>query len=158
MDDRHAAADAHRKLGTVQLLDSLSRLIRTSRAAGQRQQVEFGLSGTPLGILKALALGDARPGDLAGRLQIAPSVVSRALVPLEQGGLVERRTDPADARACRLGLTPAGHQRLEQARDAFADRFTPLLDDWDSTDVVELARLMDRLEDTLCRRLVHAAS
>jgi DNA-binding MarR family transcriptional regulator len=137
----------------TQLLDALSRLIRTSRAAGHRQQAEFGLSGTPLGILKSLAVGDARAGDLAVGLQIAPSVISRALVPLEQGGLVERRTDPDDARASRLGLTTAGEQRLEAARRDLADRFTPLLADWDPAEIATLTGLMGRLEETLSTEL-----
>ena len=138
-----------RSLEITQLLDALSRLIRTSRAAGQRHQAEFGLSGTPLGILKALATGDARPGDLAVGLQIAPSVVSRAIVPLEQAGLVERRSDPEDARASRLGLTAAGRRRLDEARQDFADRFAPLLDDWDRADITTLARLMGELDETI---------
>ena len=144
-----------REVETAQLLDALSRLIRTARAASHRHQADFRLSGTPLGILTSLAVADARPGDLAGRLQIAPSVVSRAVVPLEQGGLVERRTDPDDARATRLGLTEAGRSRLAEAREDFADRFDPLLADWDRRDVAELTRLMGRLESTLGRQLVH---
>ena len=150
MSQRQDQQHDQRSLETIQLLDALTRLIRTSRAAGQRHQAEFGLSGTPLGILKVLATEDARPGDLAARLQIAPSVISRAVVPLEQAGLVERRTDPDDARAARLGLTPAGQRRLEEARRDFAERFAPLLEDWDRTDITELTRLMDRLEDTVC--------
>jgi DNA-binding MarR family transcriptional regulator len=142
-----------RRLETARLLDALSRLIRTARAASHRQQAEFGLSGTPLGILTSLAVADARPGDLAARLQIAPSVVSRAVVPLEQSGLVERRTDPDDARATRLGLTDAGQRRLAEAREDFADRFSPLLADWDRRDVAELTRLMGRLESTLGRQV-----
>jgi DNA-binding MarR family transcriptional regulator len=134
---------------TAQLLDVLGRLIRTARAVGQRQQAEYGLSGTPFGILKSLAVADARAGDLAARLQIAPSVVSRALIPLEQAGLVERRHDPTDARAAQLGLTDAGRRQLASARREFADRFTPLLDDWTTDDVVTLTTLMDRLESTL---------
>jgi DNA-binding MarR family transcriptional regulator len=134
------------------LLDALSRLIRASRAAGHRQQAEFGLTGTPLGIPKSLAAGDAHAGDLAVGLRIAPSVVSRTLVPLEQGGLVERRTDPADARASRLGLTPAGQRRLEAARQDFTDRFAPLLADRDRADIA-LTGLMGRLEETLSTEL-----
>ena len=149
MSQRQDQEHDQRGLEVIQLLDAVSRLVRTSRAAGHRHQTEFGLSGTPLGILKALASGDARPGDLALRLQIAPSVISRAVVPLVQTGLVERRTDPEDARASRLGLTRAGRRRLEEARQDFAERFTPLLDDWDRTDVTELTRLMNRLEDTV---------
>ena len=134
---------------TVQLLDTLSRLIRTSRAASQREQGEYGLGGTPLGMLKMLAQGDARSSDIAARLQVAPSVVSRALTGLEQAGLVERRPDPEDARATQLGLTGAGRRKLDDARQAFAARLTPLLADWDSTDVDALTRLMDRLESTI---------
>jgi DNA-binding MarR family transcriptional regulator len=153
MTERQDGNHEQRSLEVSQLLDALSGLIRTSRAAGQRQQAEFGLSGTPLGILKALATGDARPGDLAVRLQIAPSVISRAVAPLEQAALVERRTDPDDARASRLGLTPAGHRRLDEARQDFADRFAPLLDDWDPADISTLARLMGELEETICTGL-----
>lgn len=138
-----------RTVVTADLLDVLGRLIRTARATSHRHQAEYGLSGTPLGILKALAVSDARAGDLAARLQIAPSVVSRAVVPLEQAGLVERTTEPDDARATRLRLTAAGRERLELARREFADRFTPVLDDWDADDVTALTRLMDRLESTL---------
>src|SRR3954452_4284613 len=145
MAQRQDLAQDQRGQDTSQLLDALSHLIRTARAASHREPAEYGLSGTPLGILKTLASGDARPGDLAARLQIAPSVVSRAVVPLERAGLVARRTDPVAGRAARLGLPAAGRQRLEEARQDVADRFTPLLDDWDPADVRTLTPLLTRL-------------
>ena len=139
---------------TAELLDSLSKLIRTSRALSHRgHQPGYGFSGTPLGILKVLGAGDARAGDLAGALQVAPSVVSRALVPLEQSRLIERRTDPDDARAARLGLTDAGRQCLAQVRDETAGRFAPMLDSWDPADIDSLAQLLGRLEETICTEL-----
>src|SRR3954465_7497821 len=123
MASRQDLAQDQRGQDTSQLLDALSHLIRTARAASHREPAEYGLSGTPLGILKTLARGDARPGDLAVRLQIAPSVVSRAVVPLQHAGLVERRTDPVDARAARLGLTAL---RSAAARGGTAGRRRPL--------------------------------
>ncbi len=54
-------------------------------------------------------------GDLADRLLVAPSVASRVVATLEQDGLVERHPDPADARACLLGLTDLGRDRLRRA-------------------------------------------
>src|SRR3954454_842913 len=132
MAARRDLAQDQRGQDTSQLLDALSHLIRTARAASHREPAEYGLSGTPLGILKTLASGDARPGDLAARLQIAPSVVSRAVVPLERAGLVERRTDPVDGRAARLGLTAAGRRRLDEARQEVAERLTPLLEGWET--------------------------
>ena len=134
---------------TAELLESLSKVIRTSRALSHRNQPSYGFSGTPLGILKVLGAGDARAGDLAGALQVAPSVVSRALVPLEQSQLIERRPDPHDARAARLGLTEAGRDRLAQVRDETVGRFAPMLDAWDSSDIDSLAQLLSRLEKTI---------
>jgi DNA-binding MarR family transcriptional regulator len=138
---------------TADLLDALGKLIRTSRVVSQRHHSTYGLSGTPLGILKLLARGDTRPGDLASTLQIAPSVISRALVPLEQAGLVERHPDPADARASQVGLTDAGREHLGAAAGQLVDRFTTLLVDWDAEDIESLARLMVRLETTICADL-----
>ncbi|SDS69405.1 DNA-binding transcriptional regulator, MarR family [Friedmanniella luteola] len=147
-----------RAAATTGLLDVLGRLIRTARAVSHRHQVRFGLSGTPLGILTSLAGGAARGGDLAARLQIAPSVVSRAVVPLEHEGLVERTDDPDDARAARLALTSAGRERLEAARREFTDRVTPVLERWDTDDVVTLTRLMSRLESDLAEGLDPAST
>jgi DNA-binding MarR family transcriptional regulator len=138
-----------RGAATLGLLDALGRLVRTGRAVGHRHQAEHGLGGTPLGILATLAVAEARAGDLAARLQVAPSVVSRALVPLEEAGLVERMVDPDDARATRLRLTAAGRAHLAEARHELAGRLSPLLEDWDTDDVRTLARLMGRLETTL---------
>jgi DNA-binding MarR family transcriptional regulator len=138
---------------TADLLDALGKLIRTSRAVSQRHHSTYGISGTPLGILKLLGRGDSRPGDLASTLQIAPSVISRALVPLEQAGLVERHPDPTDARASQVGLTDAGRAHLAEAAGQLVDRFTTLLDGWDDADIDSLAQLMIRLETTICASL-----
>ncbi len=135
----------------AELLSALSQLMRTSRSVVHRQTQNLGPSGTPLGLLKALREGDARPGDLATRLCVAPSVVSRAVVPLEAAGLVERRHDPADARAWRLGLTGAGAERLGAVQSAYVQRFTQLLEPWQEHDVTEAARLLTLLEQTLAQ-------
>lgn len=139
-DDQQPAAE---------LMSALSQLMRTSRAAAHRWSQSLGPSGTPLGLLKALRDGDARPGDLATRLCVAPSVVSRAVVPLESSGLIERRHDPDDARAWRLGLTALGAARLAEVQAAYAERLAELLSPWDEHDVAEAARLITRLEQTI---------
>jgi len=133
----------------AELMSALTQLMRTSRATAHRQSQTLGASGTPLGLLKALRDGDARPGDLAIRLCVAPSVVSRAVVPLEASGLIERRHDPDDARAWRLGLTARGAARLAEVQAAYVERFTELLRPWDEHDISEAARLMTLLEQTL---------
>lgn len=60
--------------------------------------------------------GQLRRVDLAERLGLTPSGVTRLLGPLERIGLVERRTHPADARVALTGLTPAGEQMADDAQ------------------------------------------
>ena len=134
------------------VLQSMVHLIRTTRAIAHRQTDELGITGTPLGILKKLAAGDARPSDLACVLQIAPSVVSRAVVPLEKAGLVERRPDPADARAWHLALTDLGRERLSARQEYVNVQFAAILADWEPDDVAQLAALMHRLDLAIAER------
>lgn len=131
---------------TGELLETFGRLIRTARAVSHRQSEEMGFSGTPFGILKLLAQGDRRPGDLAAELQIAPSVVSRALVPLEREGQIERRLDPDDARSFRLALTESGREQLRRRHQMIQARIERLLQDWPEHDIATLTALMRRLE------------
>jgi hypothetical protein len=69
-DERHDA--------TAELLDSLSKVIRTSRALSHGSRSNYGFSGTPVGILKILGAGDARAGISPGFAGCALSRVLRA--------------------------------------------------------------------------------
>lgn len=53
--------------------------------------------------------------DLAERLGLTASGVTRTLIPLEKLGLVERQPDPRDARVGYALLTHAGQQLLRYA-------------------------------------------
>jgi DNA-binding MarR family transcriptional regulator len=69
--------------------------------------------------------------DLAERLVLTPSGVTRLLDGLERAGLVEKGACPTDLRVTYAVLTPAGRSRLEAAaashlaavRAAFEERF-----------------------------------
>jgi len=88
-----------------------------------RKRVEAVLPGigfTDFVILNELAGvvgGRLRPVDLANRLQITPSGVTRAILPLEKIGLVERVSHERDARASYAAITKAGRDPLEEALD-----------------------------------------
>jgi DNA-binding MarR family transcriptional regulator len=56
-----------------------------------------------------------RLSDLAKRLMLTPSGVTRALLPLEKTGLVERVKNERDARSSYVGLTRAGHEKIAEA-------------------------------------------
>jgi DNA-binding MarR family transcriptional regulator len=55
--------------------------------------------------------GGIRPSQLAETFQTSRGNVSHCISSLESKGLVKRRLDPADARALRLLLEPAGRKR-----------------------------------------------
>lgn len=67
--------------------------------------------------LDSVVGGRLRPIDLANRLQLTPSGVTRAILPLAKIGLVERSSHERDARATYVAITEAGREKLDEAMD-----------------------------------------
>lgn len=71
--------------------------------------------------------------DLAGRLQLSPSGLTRRLDGLVRAGLVERRGSDSDRRVMLAALTPTGLQLLEESAPihvaSVRRRMIDLLDD-----------------------------
>jgi DNA-binding MarR family transcriptional regulator len=117
-----------------------------------RKRIEGVLPGigfTDFVILNELASvvgGRLRPVDLANRLQLTPSGVTRALLPLAKIGLADRTSHERDARASYVLITQAGRERLEQALDA-VDRVVAetLGSSITRTDRIALLGLFERL-------------
>ena len=65
--------------------------------------------------LNRAAGGRLRRVDLAERLGLTASGVTRALLPLEKIGLVARETDPRDARVGYAAITPVGKELVVNA-------------------------------------------
>ena len=90
----------------------------------ERADVECcGLTVAQAATLEALRPGPMRLGDLAQRLGIMPSTLTRNLARLEAERLVTREADPEDARAARVKLTAAGERaagRVEEQELEFA--------------------------------------
>jgi DNA-binding MarR family transcriptional regulator len=59
-----------------------------------------------------------RMTDLAGRLRLSPSGITRRIDGLVRAGLVERRQCPSDRRGSNAVLTDAGMKRLREAAPA----------------------------------------
>jgi DNA-binding MarR family transcriptional regulator len=74
-----------------------------------------GVPGGPRGYQVLAAAARGEPGSqlaMAQRLGVDRTVMTYLIDDLESAGLVERRPDPADRRARRVVLTPAGTARL----------------------------------------------
>lgn len=91
--------------------------------------------------------GPLRPTTLAGRLEVDLSVVSRQVRALEEAGLVQRRPDPADARAALVSVTEAGSQALEQVRQQRAAALGDVVSAWPPGDIDEFVRMLTRFND-----------
>jgi DNA-binding MarR family transcriptional regulator len=77
--------------------------------------------------------GALRMSELAGRLHLSPSGITRRIDGLVKCGFVERRPCPSDRRGSNAVLTPLGWKTLRHAapthlrgvREHFIDRLTP---------------------------------
>lgn len=102
---------------------AIQTLVRRFSVSERAEVSCCGMTVAQAATVEALATGSLRMGDLARRLGISPSTATRNLQRLEQTGLVERFTDPKDARVARVRLTEAGRRaagELAEQELAFA--------------------------------------
>ncbi|MCW2607863.1 MAG: hypothetical protein JWO60_2556 [Frankiales bacterium] len=97
-------------------------------------------------------VGDAGPlrlSELADRLGLDVSTVSRQVPALERAGWVVRDPDPCDRRAQLLRLSPEGHDALAARRRAHAAVLRDVLGSWNDAQVQALADDLARLNTDL---------
>jgi DNA-binding MarR family transcriptional regulator len=87
-----------------------------------RELHQFGLGASDFEVLDVLAGGDAEDGcsfrvqELADRVHLSQSALSRLVARLEKDGLVDRCICSEDRRGVRVAITDAGRVTYEQAR------------------------------------------
>ena len=119
----------------------LDRKVRSSLYRGPAGD----LSHIQLAALTALADGDVRMGDLATRLGLAESSVTRLVDRLEGVGLAIRRPSAGDRRCVEAGLTPEGRKvvrRVLAERREFLDEILQTLDPNERGEFVRLFGVM----------------
>ena len=106
----------------------------------------FGIDAYGVLITLVTAPGGALPiGELGEQRNLSPSGVSRSVDRLAKIDLVERRTNPDDARSLLVGLTPQGLARLRAAQVTHhAVVRELLLDRLDERDVQRLGELWEK--------------
>ena len=91
------------------------------RRSFDRRAAELGVTRAQWRVLAHLGrTSGLRQVELADRMDIEPITLCRIIDRLEEGGLVERRRDPADRRAWQLFLTGQAEPLLEKLH-ALAD-------------------------------------
>lgn len=89
--------------------------------------------------------GNQRLSDLAARLRLDASTVSRYVARLEKLGLARRTEDPDDRRATRLSLSPAGRRATDTAMQRRREVVADALSGWSPADRETLRGLLSRL-------------
>lgn len=102
--------------------------------------------------------GPVRMSDLAARLQLDVSTVSRQVRVLEQSGQIERSPDPDDGRATVLTATATGLQVLNEAVERRHALLAAVLKDWSPDDLATLGTLLSRLGDSLAEDHTESSS
>jgi len=94
-------------------------------------------------------LGPIGVVELAARVGLDYTTVSRQVAKLERLGLVARRESAADARVREAVITKKG-RALTDALDAARERMSRrIFEDWPEKDVADLVRLMTRFAEAL---------
>jgi DNA-binding MarR family transcriptional regulator len=133
----------------------LQRTVRQSKArllAAAGNDVE---SATHLLLHAVQSEGPMRASALAATVHSDLSTVSRQVTTLVGRGLLERRADQRDGRACVLAVTDAGRAAIaehERGRQAFFDE---VLTGWSTDELRQFGQQMERFTAAYDR--VHAA-
>ena len=120
---------------------------RMDYALGSHHGISFG----DLLLLYHLSRGPAgrlRRGELAERVGMTASGVTRVLLPLEALALIERQREPRDARIGYAVITPAGLILMRNALVLAAQLGEELLRNCPPADVTALAEMLGVIEGT----------
>jgi DNA-binding MarR family transcriptional regulator len=84
--------------------------------------------------------------ELAKRMHISASTVTRMAAPMEKLGLLSRQSDERDARLAFVVLTKAGLKKVKEARATFSKQATYLFQDrWSDDELNQFSALLHRL-------------
>ena len=136
----------------IEIERALTRITYLSTRARRHDRL-MAMAGVPLdraavALLRQVADSEPlRPGELAQRLGVEASHVTRTVQQLQKSGYVTRVPDPDDGRAQRIQLTDAGREAVDRIRDAGARGMQLALADWSPEELGRLATLFHRMVD-----------
>ncbi|USG60588.1 MarR family transcriptional regulator [Sneathiella marina] len=84
--------------------------------------------------------------ELAKRMHVTASTITRMATPMEKIGLVTRQADARDARLAFVVLTDSGLEKVKEARATFSKQATYVFRDrWTEAELDQLSGLLHRL-------------
>jgi DNA-binding MarR family transcriptional regulator len=132
-------------------------LLSRHRSGTLYRRVAGGIPPVQLQALAVLAGGDMRMHELAHRLGLATSTVTRLVDRLEAAGLAERRSHRPDRRSVLVGLSRAGRETLQVVRRRLRTLVRELIADLPPHEQGELLRLLTKLGESLSLQALEPA-
>jgi DNA-binding MarR family transcriptional regulator len=113
----------------------------------RKEDEKAGIGPARLSVLSVLVFGGPmRLSDLARIEQVKPPTMTKLVAALEGDGLVKRRADGTDARACRVEATRRGTTLLHEGRRRRVATLAAALRRVDRDELAVLARAADIIE------------
>jgi len=145
-------------------LNTVLHLLRTQAHLQNRFAAELGgIHGLSLNELLLLLHLDQAPGgrlrrvDLAERLEMSQSGITRMLAPMEKVGWVERAEDPRDGRVGYVVLRKSGRRLAREGARTLGAQATALFGEpWTDEELATLTRLLGRITANLRGQLTAA--
>lgn len=140
-------SDTEERSLEVSLIATVAPVLRHLLSHARRRPVWSELTYQQYNVLRIIDTTGPQPhGEIARHLLVSAPVVSRLAAALVKAGLVERQADPADRRAVRLTLTPAGRRRARAMRRALLDAARELLEPLPEERRAAVAAALDELQ------------
>ncbi len=109
-----------------------------------------GHSPLEIELLRAIVeAGEIRASDLANRLFVTKTSISRYVNDMLNEGLLSQRRDPSDGRATLLSVSAAGRREFEEREARRSEFLGEICRGWSRADVETLTTLLKRLNDGL---------
>jgi DNA-binding MarR family transcriptional regulator len=125
-------------------------LQRALERLGRRSDIHQDLDRASYLLARTLqATGPISVKDLASRLGLDATTVTRQVATMEGPGLLYRRGDPSDGRVNLIELSPKGHRTMSGVQRARRERVRHLFTGWARRDQLELGRLLGRFNDAV---------
>ena len=141
----------------VELVHHIFDLQRTVRCAAGMAQMATELGVAMEGVLRFVGEGrESRASDIAARLGVGASALSRQISELADLNLINRRPDPEDRRAQLLSLTAAGEQYLIDIGRHRVETVQRMLSDWSEAEASAAAAAVDHLNTSLRAAITHS--
>ncbi|MFA4942885.1 MAG: MarR family transcriptional regulator [Patescibacteria group bacterium] len=122
-------------------------LVKTNTILSRRLSVH-GLAFTDFMILSYLDEAPEqklRRVDLAEKLGLTASGITRMLLPLEKLGIIERNLDDNDARARYATITKAGKNLLEDAKGSIEMKLEDIIPEDEKDKLIEFTKLLEKI-------------